>query len=114
MRQSGICYETVGDGDNVIAQTPAAGEIFTYPIGKIILYTTETSKDTVTVPELYGKTLAEAIKLATASGLNVKLAGAASSPDSDDRVSEQSLKSGEKVRRGSVITIRAIKEDYAD
>jgi len=114
LRQSGIGYETVGDGDNVIAQTPLAGEIFTYPIGKIILYTTETSKDTVTVPELYGKTLAEAIKLATASGLNVKLAGAASSPDSDDRVSEQSLKSGEKVRRGSVITIRAIKEDYAD
>ena len=110
-----ITCEIIGNGDTVLAQTPFAGDIITKPLSKVILYTEKTDEIYVTVPKLVGKSLAEAIKLATNAGLNIRLAGnTATSPDGDDSVTEQSLPHGDKVKRGTTITIRAITTEDND
>ena len=62
-----------------------------------------------------GKSLAEAVKLATNAGLNIKLTGnTAASPRGDDTVTEQSLPPGEKVKRGTLISFKAITTKHED
>ena len=110
-----INYEIIGDGKTVISQTPSSGDTITYPLSKIILYTVSAPSSSVTVPNLIGKTAAEAIKTAINSGLNIKLSGAgAISVDSNDIIVEQSLAVDDKVKRGSVIILRAINVEYQD
>ncbi len=114
LKDQKISYEVIGDGEFVIAQTPSVGEVFTYPISKVILYTTNTESD-ITVPTLTSLTLAEAIRLAVDSGLNIKIAGmSATSPSASDVVVEQSLPPGSAAKRGNVITIRAINTNFED
>ena len=116
LKENKISYEIVGDGAFVLSQTPASGEVFTYPISKIILYTTDQNRaDVVTVPKLSGLTLAEAIQSALKAGLNVKISGMGEVvPDSNDVIVEQSIPPDTKTKRGSVITIRAVNERYED
>ncbi len=106
-------YEVVGTGEVVISQTPDGGDTFTYPLSKIILYTDMCDSEYTEVPHLVGLTAAEAIREILDAGLNVKLAGT-SSPGAVAEVIEQSLPQGERVKRGTVITIRAINTDYED
>ncbi|MBO7195773.1 MAG: PASTA domain-containing protein [Clostridia bacterium] len=108
-------YEIVGDGDTVIRQTPNGNDTLTIALSKIILYTSDIEDDNVSVPSLVGLTTVEAIRVAVGAGLNVRLAGAsASSPDAMDIIIEQSLPQGERVKRGSIITIRAINNSFED
>ena len=111
----GISQEIVGSGEVVVAQTPTGGEIFTYPVSKVILYTEANEGDTVTVPQLVGCTASDGLKALLNAGLNVKFSGAgATATDGDDIIVEQSLAAGEKVKRGTVITIRAINMKHED
>ncbi len=115
LKALGIAQEIVGNGDTVLAHTPSAGEIFTYPVSKVILYTESDEGETVKVPELVGLTTSEGLKLLLRSGLNVKFAGAgATATDGDDVIVEQSLTPGDSVKRGTVITIRAINTKHED
>ena len=114
LKEQKIPYEIVGDGSFILSQMPSAGEVFTYPVSKIILYTSQT-EEAATVPNLSGLALKDAIRQALGAGLNIKIAGgSATAPSSNDRVVEQSLLPGEVVKRGSIITIRAIKTDFED
>lgn len=109
-----IAYEIVGSGKTIIKQTPSAGDVVTYPISKILLYT-EDIDETVRVPNVVGQTLADAIVALTNAGLNVKISGSgASATSSLDIVTSQSLTYGMIVNRGEIIIIRAIKEDFED
>ena len=111
----GISQEIVGSGEVVVAQTPTGGEIVTYPVSKVILYTEANEGDTVTVPQLVGCTASDGLKALLNAGLNVKFSGAgATATDGDDIIVEQSLAAGEKVKRGTVITIRAINTKHED
>ena len=115
LRSLGISQEIVGRGEVVVAQTPTGGEIFTYPVSKVILYTEANEGDTVTVPQLVGCTASDGLKALLNAGLNVKFSGAgATATDGDDIIVEQSLAAGEKVKRGTVITIRAINTKHED
>lgn len=110
-----ISYETVGNGDTVIKQIPDSGDVITYPLSKIILYTEKAEEETVEVPSLIGSTFVDGIKKLINSGLNVKISGNTSSQNQkSDIISYQSIPQGTKVRRGTVVTIRAITTSFND
>ena len=115
LKENNIRYEIIGTGDTVTMQTPSPEEHITIPLSRIVLYTERPDESMVHVPNLVGMNLFDAIKTAVNSGLNIKLSGVgATAPDSDDIVCEQSLPPDDKVRRGAVITIRAINTGYED
>jgi stage V sporulation protein D (sporulation-specific penicillin-binding protein) len=115
LNKSKIQYEIVGNGDTVLKQTPAAGDVVTVALSKIILYTSDEAVEMIEIPRFIGMTLTDAIKQAINSGLNIKLAGAgATEPKALDIVVEQSLAPEGKVKRGSVIILRAINQNYED
>ena len=115
LEEAKIAYEIIGNGDTVIKQTPSAQDVITVALSKVILYTDNTEDESVTVPNLVGLTMTEAIKLAINSGFSIKLSGAgATSPDAFDIVTEQSLPPGMVIKRGTVIVIRAINQEYED
>lgn len=115
LKNSKLNYEIIGSGDTVLSQVPAGGDSITVALSKIILFTEEKEPEYSDVPALIGVSLAEAIRQATNSGLNVKLSGMeAISPDAFDVIVEQSLPPGDKVKRGSVIILRAINTNHQD
>ena len=110
-----IAYEIIGDGDTILRQMPSADEKMTTALGKVILYTANDKEEKTTVPNLVGLSLVDAVKEATALGLSIKLSGVGSANTSgQDTVTEQSLPPGKTVTVGSVIIIRAIKNNYND
>ena len=112
---SKLSYEIIGDGDKIISQVPAAGDVLTYPLSKILLYTEKSEKEMVIVPELKGMNLAEAIRALVDNGFNIRISGnGAITPSANDKVFGQSIAGGALVQRGEIITIRVVKEDYED
>lgn len=115
LKDSRLAYEIIGDGDRIIKQTPEAGDVLTYPLSKILLYTDNTDDELVSVPNVIGMNLPDAIRRLIDAGLNVRISGnGAIAPSSYDKVITQSIPEGTVVIRGEIITIRAIKEDYED
>ncbi len=115
LKEAKLHYEIVGNGDTVIKQTPSGGDTVTVALSKIILYTSNEEETSSKVPNLIGLTLAEAIKVATNEGLSIKLAGiGATEPNANDVIIEQSLPPDKTVKRGSVIVIRAINNNFSD
>ena len=115
LKESGIVYEIVGRGEVVLSQTPSGGDVITYPLSKIILYTESSPDEYVIVPNLIGLDMASSIKTVINSGLNLSFSGISSIyPDSLDKIIEQSIPPGTKVKRGSVITLRAVNCDFED
>ena len=113
LSQNKIAYEVIGDGDVVLAQTPGNGESFTLPISKILLYTSLDDEDLTSVPGLIGESKLSAIKKLLNAGLNIKIVGSAVG-GGDEIVIEQSLPAGEKVKKGTVITIRTVNTTFED
>ena len=108
-------YEIIGNGDKIINQTPAAGDVLTYPLSKVLLYTDDTEESYVTVPDVIGLSLPDAIRKIIDSGLNIHITGnGVITSSSNDKVLYQSIKGGTKVKKGEVIVVKAIKEDYED
>lgn len=103
-----IDYEIIGEGDTVLSQTPSADEDINSSLTKVILYTEE-EEEYVSVPILVGLELSSAVRLAVESGLNLKLCGTDSG-----KVIYQSLPNGAKVKKGTVIEIKALITDYED
>lgn len=115
IKATGLSYELIGNGDTVIAQTPSGGDRLTVALSKIILYTSECEEESVTVPSLIGMSTVDAIKAAINTGLNIRLAGIDSTvPDADAKIHEQSLPPGSIVKRGTVIVLRTIVNDFSD
>ena len=115
LKSSEIAYEIIGNGDTVIAQTPAAGSSVTTALSRILIYTSEVEDEAVKIPNLIGMSLIDAIKEAINAGLNIRLSGSgATEPDALDIVTEQSLLPNSETKRGSLIIIRAINQNYED
>ena len=112
---AGLAYEIVGNGDKVLSQTPKGVETVTIPLSKIILYTEICENEYVSVPSLVGLTTEQAIKEASRAGLNIYITG--NELENMSKISivyEQSLESGSRVKRGSVIKIRPIITEFED
>ena len=102
----GISFEVIGNGDTVLYQIPAAGEIVVKSLGKILLYTEESEDDErIKVPNLIGSTATDAINRLVGLGFNVQLAGVSDySRGVGATVVSQSLVS-EELPRGTVVTL---------
>lgn len=103
LKAADIKYEVVGSGASVIDQVPVSNATVTKKYGKVILYTENVSEsDTVTVPDVIGKTAEEANIILTDAGLNILIDGRASSGAT---VAAQSVTKGAQVPRGTVVEI---------
>lgn len=109
IKESGLQYEVIGDGEWVISQTPEELDVITYAHSKILLYTT-TEDSYVSVPGFIGMSVDEATRLALNSGLNIRIKGGLGA----GKVVSQSLPLGATVKRGEVVTIDIIVTDYED
>ena len=115
LSKSNLAYEIIGNGNTILRQTPNASDTLTYPLSKILLYTEEIDTNNVIVPSVTGLSLPEAIRKILDSGLNIKISGnQAAFPSATSIVIEQSIPEGTVVKRGEILTIRAIKEDHED
>lgn len=102
----GFTCKVVGTGNTITDQTPAGGAVIP---GKstVILYAEAEKPNTMyTVPQLVGKTAAEANVAATNAGLLVRFSGATQTTSGNIRVLSQSLEAGQQVPAGTVITVQ--------
>ena len=106
MEARGFTCKVVGSGGTVTDQTPAGGAVIP---GKstVILYAGAEKPNTMyTVPQLVGKTAAEANVAAPNAGLLVRFSGATQTTSGNIRVLSQSLEAGQQVPAGTVITVQ--------
>lgn len=115
--QAGLTCRTVGEGDVVTGQIPAAGAYI--PGGsEVVLYLgyEEVPKDPVEVPELIGKSLEEVRSALANVGLYLRASGASDYYGSSYKAISQSSDAGIMVERGTVIDVRFADgsvQDYA-
>lgn len=115
LTQRGFTYRTVGEGETVTAQIPAANAVV--PGGsQIVLYLGESApEDAVTMPDLTGMT-PDAAKQALAA-LNIYMRGTGSAQyfTSATLAANQSVSPGTQVERGSVVEVTFVENvnDFA-
>ena len=115
LRTSKITYEIVGNGDTVISQAPSAGDVIALPVSRIILYTIEKEAETTIVPSLVELSAANAIAKATNAGLCIRIIGGGTGLKNGNYIIvEQSIPPDMIVKRGSVIVLRIISQDFLD
>lgn len=101
-----------GEGSSVVAQVPQAGSAIPRG-GKVVLYTTENStKETVTVPDMIGMTVAQVNETAYEYNINVSFSG---SVELDSVYAySQSINPNESVAPGTVVTVYFGNNDIDD
>ena len=115
LKASGIQYEIIGNGDNVVNQVPRANSIIYKKTGKIILHTGEDSVTHSVVPNVIGKTAEEANKILVNSGFNIKFEGTNSFVvGQSPRVVSQYPMSNTYYECGGVVTITVLYVDEED
>ena len=99
-------YGDNATGDTVTAQVPASGECVTKEGGKVILYTGGAPKDSVKVPDVMGKSAADANRILLDAGLNIRIEGALNYTVGEGAVVIScSHVTGESVAPGTVVTV---------
>lgn len=101
--EDGFRAHIYGDGDTVLAQVPQSGSKIPRG-GRVVLYTTsESVKQTVTVPDFIGYTISEVNEIAAENKINISFAGSVSS----DAIYcySQSIDPNTKVSPGTVVTV---------
>lgn len=106
-----LSYKVVGVGNKVIRQHPASGNAV-FRGGTVVLYTQEGDAQTTTVPDLLGKTANEVNSAAANANINVEFSGNVSSVTLKSY--KQSIKAGEVVPIGQVVTVYFRDEDTVD
>lgn len=103
LKNASLEVKVIGNGDKVLNQSPAAGS--TVPSGgTVVIYTDDSEKQTVTVPDFYGLTVAQANRLAASNNLNLEISGN-SANDALVVAYKQSEDKGKEVEIGTVITV---------
>jgi stage V sporulation protein D (sporulation-specific penicillin-binding protein) len=102
LRNNGLEYSVVGSGKKVIKQIPEAGE--TIPTGgTVVIYTQQKKSTKVTVPDFSTMSVSGVNAEAANSGINVKFSG--SYKTSGAYAYKQSVKAGEKIDKGTIVTV---------
>ena len=103
IKNNGLKVRIVGNGTEVLKQVPGSGEAISKD-GTVVLITDEQSAEqTVTVPDLIGKTVNEVNSALVNAGLNVSLSG--SDLSSGEAICyRQSIEAGEQVAPGTIVT----------
>ncbi len=97
-----LTYETVGEGETVVKQVPAANSKVSKG-GMVILYTEQGEGESVTVPNLLNMTPTQVNEAAAKAGINVEFSG--NTADGGIVSYKQSIAEGEKVDSGTVVTV---------
>ena len=106
LEAAGFSCRTIGSGDAVTDQTPAGGAIIPNN-ASVILYLGEQKPDGVcVVPNVVGKTAAEANRLLTNAGLIMKVTGTTSSASGNVRAISQTYPEGTELKAGDVVTVQ--------
>lgn len=103
VQEDGFEVYVCGEGDTVLAQVPQSGSKIPRG-GRIVLYTTnDSTKETVTVPDLVGYTASQVNEVAAEYNINISFSG---SVDSDAVYSyAQSIDPNTSVSPGTVVTV---------
>lgn len=103
LEENNLNFVVVGDDSTVTRQCPSGAD--TIPNGgTVYLYTDDSEKQTVNVPNFNGLTVNEAKDLASSSNLNIQIAG--NSMSSGTVVAyRQSEEAQAKVEKGTVVTV---------
>ncbi len=104
-----LSYRTVGKGNTVVRQIPESGTSIPKN-GTVWLYTDESDVEMATVPDFTGRTVAQVNQAAKVAGINVLLSGI-STTGGTASAAQQSATPGQKVPKGTVITVEFT---YAD
>jgi len=110
---SGLTFRTVGSGDVVTDQIPASNALI--PGGsEIVLYLEgEAPDETVTVPDLIGKSPSSVENALKKLGLYVRATGVATFTSSTS-ANGQSITEGTQVPRGTVIEVQFVEDSISD
>ncbi len=115
LKDLGVKYEVLGDGETVISQMPPSKSEIYQGTGKVLIYTSKESSDFVSVPSVIGKTAKEANLILTNSGLNIKFEGGTNFVFGEkSTVVEQSYEAGTSVPKGTVITVKILFKDESE
>ena len=117
IKSLGLRVEVVGNGDTVTGQITSRGSLLTKESGKIILYTNNADPESkmVKVPEVLGRTAAEANAILVNAGLNISIKGAQNyDRGSGAIVTSQSEYAGREVPYGTVILVEVLHMDTTD
>lgn len=103
LEENNLNFVVVGDDSTITRQCPSGAD--TIPNGgTVYLYTDDSEKQTVNVPNFNGLTVNEAKDLASSSNLNIQIAG--NSMSSGTVVAyRQSEETQSKVEKGTVVTV---------
>lgn len=114
LKNKDLVYRIVGNGDTVTDQIPAAGT--TIPGGsKVILYMGEKPvQETITMPDLTGMTPDQAKDALSNLNLYMMATGTSGNYTSNTVAYKQSVKGGEKVAQGTVVTVSFSNKSVAD
>ncbi|HBJ19045.1 MAG TPA: hypothetical protein DDY70_04830 [Clostridiales bacterium] len=115
LTDAGIAFEVVGNGSTVLRQTPGGGERVTTSLSRVILYTEESLPEDIVVPDLVGKSAAEANRIAIDAGFNICIRGVKDFLSVEGaKVAMQSLPPGSVAKRGDVILLTLLYYDSED
>ena len=106
LEAAGFSCRTVGSGETVTDQTPAGGAIVPNN-ASIVLYLGEEKPESLsTVPDVLGKTAAEANRLLTDAGLIMRVTGTTAAGSGNVSAISQSVPAGTEMKAGSVVTVQ--------
>lgn len=106
LENAGFACRTVGSGEMVTDQTPAGGAIIPNN-ATVVLYLGQEKEDKqCVVPNVIGKTAAEANTALTNAGLIMRVAGTTSTSSGDVHAISQDRAEGTELPPGSVVTVR--------
>ena len=113
LKEQGLDCRTVGNGEMVTAQIPAAGK--TVPGGSQLLlyFGEEPPTETRTVPDFRGMNRQQAADAAAENGLYILISGNTSF-DATVKVTEQSVAAGTEVTAGTTVKLEFIDTKAAD
>ena len=106
LEAAGFSCRTVGSGDTVTDQTPAGGAIVPNNATIILYLGAEKPTAPCTVPNVVGKTAAEATRLLTDAGLIMKVSGTTASSSGNVKALSQNREAGTEAPAGTVVTVQ--------
>ena len=106
LEEKGFGAKIVGSGSEVTDQTPAGGAIIPGKSTVVLYAGSEKPDEPCIVPQLIGRTPAEANTVITNSGLLIRFTGTTSSESGSIRVLSQSIEPNTQVDAGTVITLQ--------
>lgn len=113
LKELGVKYEIIGNGNTVYEQTPDGGNIIDLERGSVILYTAVAEDSNVVIPDLCGMSAYDANVLLSRLGV-VPIFTDKFTLDGNSIVIHQSHEVGSIVKKGSIVKLKTAFSDFDD